>query len=191
MLTAWRKSRMRKSAKAVRKQAGLQTPDAAQNLVEYFPDKIWPALHSVVAGYQPIATEISPMRLMETFHCEQARMALPRVKTVNAPLEFGAWAPGDTLERDQSGVPAPGPKAASLIPELILVPLLAFDRSGRRLGYGGGYYDRTLKALRAAGSVVAVGLAYSAQEVKRVPVSRTDERLDWIVTEAGAIQCLE
>ncbi len=189
MLTGWRKSRMRKSAKAARKQAAGMFPDAAQKLVEHFPDQIWPALHSVVSGYQPIASEISPLSLMETFHCEQARMALPRVEAEDAPLGFFAWAPGDELEPDLSGVAAPGPKAAKLTPQLVLVPLLAFDRSGARLGYGGGYYDRTLKALRAAGTVTSVGLAYSSQEVKRVPVGRTDERLDWIVTEAGALQC--
>ncbi len=189
MLTGWRKARMRKTAKTVRKQARELLPDAGGKLADQFPDEIWPALHSVVAGYHPIASEICPTGLMETFHCEQARIVLPRVDKTDAPLGFFAWAPGDELEPDLSGVPAPGTKAAALNPQLVLIPLLAFDRSGARLGYGGGYYDRTLQALRAEGSVIAVGLAYSSQEVKRVPFGRQDARLDWVVTEAGAIRC--
>ena len=89
------------------------------------------------------------------------------------------------LPRDAAGVPAPGPDAPELTPDLVVVPLLAFDGAGARLGQGGGYYDRTLAALRAAGPVVALGLAYAGQEVARLPVEAHDQRLDAVLTEAG------
>jgi len=125
---------------------------------------------------------------METFWCEQARLALPCVTAPDAPLEFRAWAPGDALETGAYSIACPQPRAPVLTPDLVLVPLLAFDHMGRRLGYGGGYYDRTIAALRAAGDVQVVGLAYSAQRLTRVPSAAHDMRLDWIVTEHGALK---
>jgi 5-formyltetrahydrofolate cyclo-ligase len=189
MFTRWRKARLRKSARALRASAHAASLDSARRLVDQFPDALWPALHSVVSGYHPIQDEISPLALMETFHCEQARIALPCVAELDTALEFRAWVPGDELTRDASGVPSPPDKAVKLTPQLVLVPLLAFDRTGRRLGYGGGYYDRSLKALRQSGDVTAVGLAYACQEVKRVPSDGHDENLDWVITEAEAIRC--
>lgn len=186
MLTRWRKNRLRARAKRARAAAFATHPDAARALVSHFPDEIWPALHSVVAGYSPIGDEIDPTPLLETFHCEQARLALPRVDGKSEPLSFRAFSPGDELEAGAFGVKAPAARAAALKPSLILVPLLAFDETGCRLGYGGGFYDRTLAALRKDGSVVAVGLAFEAQKVRRVPTDRHDQILDLVITEDKA-----
>lgn len=188
MLTDWRKQRARAAALRRRAAAHASDPEAGRRLADHFPDCLWPKLHSVVAGYHAVRSEIDPAPLMETFWCEQARLALPCVTAPDAPLQFRAWAPGDVLEAGAHAIPAPGPRAPVLTPALVLVPLLAFDHLGRRLGYGGGYYDRTIASLRAAGEVQVVGLAYAAQRLTRVPSAAHDMRLDWILTEHGALK---
>ena len=189
MLTGWRKSRARKKAKAARAAAHASLPDAGRRLVDHFPDEIWPAVNAVVAGYRPIHDEIDPTPLLETFHCEQARIALPCVTAADQALVFRSWAPGETLTLGAFNVEEPGASAPELRPQLILAPMLAFDGRGRRLGYGAGYYDRTIRELRKAGSVTVVGLAYGAQKLSETPTDRHDMPVDWVVTEAGAIRC--
>ncbi len=186
MLTGWRKGRARKAAAAARKAAHGADPNAGARLAETFPDEIWPPLHSIVAGYFAIRDEIDPRPLMETFHCEQARLALPCVTGPDQPLVFRSFTPGDALVRGAFGVSEPEPGAPEVKPALVLVPLLAFDSAGRRLGYGAGFYDRTIEALRALGPVTTVGLAYEAQRLRRVPTAGHDAPLDWIVTETAA-----
>jgi 5-formyltetrahydrofolate cyclo-ligase len=186
MLTGWRKARARKAAARARTAAHRADPDAGARLVDQFPDEIWPALHSVVAGHSAIRDEIDPRALLETFHCEQVRLALPCVTGADAPLVFRGFTPGDDLLRGAFGVSEPAATSPQLAPGLVLIPLLAFDESGRRLGYGAGYYDRTLAKLRGEGPVLAVGLAYEAQRLRRVPTDAHDAALDWIVTEARA-----
>ncbi|WBQ09720.1 5-formyltetrahydrofolate cyclo-ligase [Hyphomonadaceae bacterium ML37] len=188
MLMQWRKQRARAAALKRRAAAHAGDPEAGRRLADHFPDCLWPKLHSVVAGYHAVRSEIDPAPLMETFWCEQARLALPCVTAPDAPLAFRAWAPGDALETGAYSIACPQPRAPVLTPDLVLVPLLAFDHMGRRLGYGGGFYDRTIAALRAAGDVQVVGLAYSAQRLTRVPSAAHDMRLDWIVTEHGALK---
>lgn len=186
MLTGWRKARARKAAARARAAAHRADPDAGARLVERFPDEIWPTLHSVVAGYSAIRDEIDPRSLLETFHCEQVRLALPCVTGADEPLVFRGFTPGDDLQRGAFGVNEPAATSPQLIPGLVLIPLLAFDESGRRLGYGAGYFDRTLAQLRAQGPILAVGLAFEAQRLRRVPTDAHDAGLDWIVTEARA-----
>lgn len=186
MLTGWRKGRARKIAAVARKAAHAADPSAGACLVEHFPDEIWPPLHSIVAGYFAIRDEIDPRPLMETFHCEQARLCLPCVTGPGQPLVFRSWSPGDELVKGAFGVSEPRPSAPEIRPSLVLLPLLAFDGAGRRLGYGAGFYDRTIEALRALGPVKTIGLAYEAQRLKRVPTEGHDVALDWIVTEQGA-----
>ncbi|MEO1039947.1 MAG: 5-formyltetrahydrofolate cyclo-ligase [Pseudomonadota bacterium] len=187
MLTRWRKSRLRRAALKARDQAAAQSPDAFKTLVETFPDALWPAINTVVAGYRAIGSELDPSALMETFALEQARLCLPAVTGPDAPLQFRAWSPGDELVRGAFGVEEARSEASVLTPSLVLVPLVAFDASGGRLGYGAGYYDRTLAALSANGPVTAVGLAYAAQEVRRIPAGAHDVALDAVVTERGVI----
>ena len=183
MLSGWQKNRLRRKALSHRVALAQAAPDAGGALAGHFPDAAWPAVNAVVAGYWPVRGEIDPRPLMETFLLEQAQLALPVVAAKDAPLQFRAWAPGDALEAGAFGIEVPQAKRPVLTPTLVLVPLAAFDARCHRIGYGAGYYDRTLTALRAAGPVVAVGLAYEGQRVRRVPAGRHDVALDHVVTE--------
>ncbi|MBV1693072.1 MAG: 5-formyltetrahydrofolate cyclo-ligase [Hyphomicrobiales bacterium] len=113
--------------------------------------------------------------------------ALPVMVAKAAPLVFRAWRPGDPLIERAWGIREPADTLPAVEPDVLLVPLLAFDRAGGRLGYGGGYYDRTLHALRRRRPVIAVGVAFDEQEVDAVPRSDYDERIDWIMTPSAMI----
>lgn len=142
---------------------------------------------SCIAGYVAISSEPDPAELIRRLSVNGHACALPRVAARNAPLVFHRWRPGNALTPGAHGTREPQPDAPLCRPDVVLVPLLAFDSAGRRLGYGGGYYDRTLAALRADGKgVVAVGVAFSAQEAQDLPEEEFDVRLDWVVTEKGA-----
>ena len=139
---------------------------------------------ATVAGYLPIRSEIDAMPAMLALAGLGYRLAVPLVAGPGRPLEFRSWSAGAATEAGAFGVPVPVAGEA-VVPDVLLVPLLAFDAGGHRLGYGGGFYDRTLAALRAGAGVVAVGLAYAAQEVPAVPRAATDAVLDAVATEAG------
>ncbi len=140
-----------------------------------------------VSAYWPMGSEIDPRPLIGALHGRGHAIGLPVVLRPGAALVFRTWAPGLALTAGGFGTRIPGPEQAEIRPEVLLVPLLAFDRRGFRLGYGGGFYDRTLAALRAAGAVRALGLAYAGQEIAEVPRGGFDQGLDGIVTETGAI----
>jgi 5-formyltetrahydrofolate cyclo-ligase len=114
---------------------------------------------------------------------------MPVMVGKGAPLLFRAWAPGDVMDRAVWGIAEPKADKAAVDPDVLLVPLLAFDRGGWRIGYGGGYYDRTLRTLRAKKPIVAVGLAYDEQLIEAVPHLEYDERLDWVLTPSGPTPC--
>ena len=139
-----------------------------------------------IAGYMPIGSEIDCLPLLQRILDAGAPLCLPVVAAADTPLIFRRWSPGDRLVTSSFGIAEPLETAEAVTPHALLVPLLAFDRAGYRLGYGGGYYDRTLNSLRAAGTIVAIGVAFAGQLRDKVPVGDGDERLDWIVTEAGA-----
>lgn len=139
----------------------------------------------MVAGYHALGSELSPWPVLRRLQAAGARIALPVAPEPHAALVFRAFAPGQAMAPDAAGVPSPAEDAERLIPDLVIAPLIAFDRQGFRLGQGGGYYDRTLQALRAAGHVFVVGLAYSGQEVDRIPRDAHDQPLDAILTETG------
>ncbi len=141
----------------------------------------------IAAGYWPIGSELDPRALLGHFHEAGLACALPATVAPGAPLVFRRWTPQTELIAGGHGTSVPPPEAEHLTPELILVPLLAVDMHGMRLGYGAGYYDMSLRALRARGRVVAVGLAYDGQLTEAVPAGDGDERLDWLVTERRAI----
>jgi 5-formyltetrahydrofolate cyclo-ligase len=141
---------------------------------------------SPVSGFWPIRSEIDPRPLLLALHARGQALALPAV--VPPDLVFRAWAPGEPLERKPFGLSEPSAEASRRPPRILLVPLAAFDRAGGRLGYGRGYYDRTLAALRAQGPAVAIGFAFAAQEVPEVPMGSGDERLDAVVTEEEVIR---
>jgi 5-formyltetrahydrofolate cyclo-ligase len=143
----------------------------------------------VVSGFKSFADEIDVMPLMARLAGQGWRTALPVVVGRGRPLLFRAWVPGEPTVAGAWSIPVPLDTAAELEPDVLLVPMLAFDGAGYRLGYGGGFYDRTLSGLRAGKPVVAVGVAYAAQEVAEVPRGRHDEPLDWLLTEDGPRSC--
>jgi len=137
-----------------------------------------------LSGYMPIRSEIDPLAAMAA---HSGPVAVPVIEGKGLPLRFRAWHPGAPMVRGRFGAPVPE-TGDWITPEVLIVPLVAFDRAGNRLGYGGGFYDRTLQDLRARGPVVAIGFAYAAQETDRLPLEPTDQPLDLIVTQAGIIR---
>ena len=138
---------------------------------------------AVVAGYSPIRNEIDPAPLMQLLALQGARLALPAVLARGKALAFRAWSPRDRLMLGPLGIPEPSPAAAELVPDILLVPLAAFDRLGHRIGYGAGHYDHTLAHLRKSKPVTAIGLAFAAQEIETVPALQHDVALDYVLTE--------
>lgn len=138
-----------------------------------------------LAGYMPIRTEISPLPAMEEA-AAHGPVGVPVIEAAGQPLSFHSWTPGTAMEPGAFGalIPASG---AALTPQILIVPLVAFTRQGDRLGYGGGFYDRTLEKLRRAGPAMAIGFAYGAQEATDLPMEPTDQPLDMIVTEVEII----
>lgn len=139
-----------------------------------------------IAGYHTHRSELDVLPLLASLAAARHETALPAVVAPGRPLAFRRWQPGDAFVTNAHGIPEALPSAPPSLPTHLLVPLLAFDTLGFRLGYGGGYYDRTLAALRGAGHrVTAIGVAYDGQRVAVVPRLPTDEALDLVVTEAG------
>lgn len=144
----------------------------------------------VVGAYWPLKHEIDVRPLMGTLHDRGHPIVLPVVVDQQSPLVFRTWWPGAPLERSVLGTSVPSAGVEVIRPDVVLVPALAIDDKGYRLGYGGGYYDRTIAQLRVAGNaetqLLAVGVCFECQRIVKVPHGRADERLDWIVTEIGA-----
>jgi 5-formyltetrahydrofolate cyclo-ligase len=137
----------------------------------------------IVSGFMPLKSEISPLPLMRKVAAAGAQLALPVVAGRGKPLVMRAYAFGDELAAGQWGIRQPKPEAPEVAPDILIVPLLAFDRAGHRLGYGAGYYDMTISSLRANKPVTAIGIAYAAQEIDAVPITARDARLDLVLTE--------
>ncbi len=144
---------------------------------------------AVIAAYSPIGSELDPLALLERLVMAGNTGCLPVLQGPGQPLKFRAWQPGDRLQRRLWGIGEPRAERPVQLPTVLLMPLLAFDAQGWRLGYGGGYYDRTLQLLRANGPVTAIGVAFSEQQVARLPHDANDQRLDWILTPMGSRQC--
>lgn len=140
----------------------------------------------VVSGFWPIKDEIDIRPLMTELHDKGCQLALPVVQGRGLPLLFRAWRPGDPLEAGVFGTLQPPAEHKTLEPDALLVPLLACDAEGWRLGYGGGFYDRTLQGLRARRKVTAVGVGFDGQIVPEVPHGPDDQRLDWMLTDRRA-----
>jgi 5-formyltetrahydrofolate cyclo-ligase len=142
----------------------------------------------IVSGFSPLKSEISPLPLLRRLAEAGAALALPAVAGRGHPLVMRAWAFGAPLASGVWGIREPTPEAPTVDPDVLIVPLLAFDRRGYRLGYGAGYYDMTIARLRAIKPVIAAGIAYAAQEIPAVPTTPRDARLDLVLTEHEAIE---
>ncbi|MCA3561220.1 MAG: 5-formyltetrahydrofolate cyclo-ligase [Aestuariivirga sp.] len=143
----------------------------------------------IVSGFIPYKSEITTVPLLNRLRRDGWRSCLPVVVAAEQPLIFREWTPGGPLAPGAWDIPAPLDSAPEVMPDVLLVPMLAFDRRGFRLGYGGGFYDRTLEKLRALKKVVAVGVAYQAQMVEEAPAGLHDAPLDYVMTEQETFRC--
>jgi 5-formyltetrahydrofolate cyclo-ligase len=156
-------------------------------LAQALSDRLKPG--AIVSGYSPLKSEISPLPLMRRLADAGAVLALPVVNGRGQPLTMRAWSFGAPLKAGVWGIREPPPEAPEVFPDIMLVPLLAFDRAGQRIGYGAGYYDMTIARLRDLKPVIAAGIAFAAQEVETVPSTSRDARLDLVLTERETIDC--
>jgi 5-formyltetrahydrofolate cyclo-ligase len=181
------KANLRAAAQARRDALPAEVRQAAAEVIaaQAFPVKIAPG--AVVSGFMPLKSEINPLPLMRKLSAAGARLALPRIVARGSPLSMRVWEFGTALDRGQWGIREPHADAPEVDPDVLLVPLLAFDRAGYRLGYGAGYYDMTIKRLRALKPMAAIGMAFAMQEVPKAPTTPRDERLDLVLTEREVI----
>lgn len=182
------KSELRAAALARRDALTPLERAAAAAAVAARPFPMALAAGMVVAGYSPIKSELDPFPLMRALGARGARLALPCVVGRDRPLQFREWTFGEALVVGKFGILEPPPGAAIAAPAVLLVPLAAFDREGHRIGYGAGFYDRTLAVAAAPDRRIAIGLAFATQEVGRVGALSHDVRLDYIVTELETIE---
>lgn len=171
---------LRDALPAAERQAAAETVAARGLPVEVTPG-------TIVSGFSAMKTEINPVPLMKKVAARGAQLALPCIAGRGNPLIMRAWNFGDPLKAGQWGIREPVPEATAVVPDVFIVPLAAFDRSGHRIGYGAGYYDMTIHAARAVKPVVAIGIAFATQEIPRVPATDRDERLDFVLTEKEVI----
>jgi 5-formyltetrahydrofolate cyclo-ligase len=181
------KAELRVAAQARRDALPADVRKAAAETIaaQKFPLAI--ALGTLISGFMPLKSEINPLPLIQQLAEAGARLALPAIAGRGKPLIMRAWEFGAPLDRGQWGIREPKPDAPEVEPDILLVPLLAFDRAGYRIGYGAGYYDMTIHRLRALKPVTAVGIAFAAQEVPKIPTTPRDERLDLVLTEREVI----
>lgn len=178
--------------KAAARKAGFARRKAAHGQVDPTPaqDALRALLAdhpgAVVAGYMPIRTEIDPLPVMAD-HAGQGTVGVPVILGEGQPLEFHRWTPDCEMKDGPFGAWIPA-DPQPVVPTFVIVPLVAFSQKGARLGYGGGFYDRTLEGLRARGHVTAVGFAYAVQEDPDLPTEAVDQPLDAIITENGVIR---
>lgn len=186
-----RKRTARRAAKSARRAAAQASSDAGPRLSARLLAHIALPEAAVISGFWPLDDEIDTVPLLTALHERGHPICLPVMLGPGQPLSFRAWAPGDTLVPAGFGTREPAEDKAEREPRVLIVPLLAFDRAGFRLGYGGGFYDRTLQKLRAGGEALAVGVGYAGQLCDAVPRDAYDQRLDWIVTERESIAFAE
>ena len=182
------KKDMRRKATRLRERLHGDVPNAGAGIAGRFSAAWTPAPGTAVSAFWPIRTEPDTRPLMRTLHAAGCTVLLPVVAGRDRPLVFRAWAPDDPLEAGDFGVRVPRSSAPVLEPDWLLVPLLAWDAGRYRLGYGGGFYDMTLSALRARRAVRAIGVGFDGLQVDRVPRGPCDQRLDAVLTESRIVR---
>lgn len=180
------KKELRAAATQRRKEAfDLHGEGASRKLAAHGLNFLNLAPSAIVSGFLAIREEINPEPLMADLHAKGHKLALPVMEGKGLPLIMRLWAPGDEMMTVKWGIVEPLPDKPAVDPDVLIVPLLAFDKRGYRLGYGGGFYDRTLARLRVVKPVITVGVAYDEQEVDVVPTDVYDQQLDWMLTPSG------
>lgn len=185
------KARLREQAFAGRDALPADERAAAAEAIAARPFPVTITTSMIVSGFSPMKTEINPLPLMRKAAQLGARLALPAIAGRGRPLIMRAYAFGDELARGQWGIREPKAEAPEVAPDILIVPLAAFDRAGHRIGYGAGYYDVTINAMRAKKKVIAMGIAFAAQEIASVPATERDARLDFVLTEREVIDFRE
>ena len=185
------KARLREQAFARRDALLADERAAAAEAIAARPFPVTITTGMIVSGFSPMKTEINPLPLMRKAAQLGARLALPAIAGRGRPLIMRTYAFGDELARGQWGIREPKADAPEVAPDILIVPLAAFDRAGHRIGYGAGYYDLTINALRAKKKVIAMGIAFAAQEITSVPATERDARLDFLLTEREVIDFRE
>lgn len=190
-----RKRQLRHSAELLRQKIKAEQPDAGAQVARLVlqdlrgkAPAVW-APGTVVSSYYQRGSEMDMTDVNAALVEAGYDLALPVVLGRGHPLAFRRYRPGDALTKGVLEVMEPLPTAPILVPKILLLPLLGFDRRGNRLGYGGGYYDRTVALLRREATILAIGVAFARQECPEVPVGGTDAPLDWIVTEQECLNC--
>ena len=187
-LAEWKAS-LRAEASALRRRVWLASGvEAREALAARGAPFLGARQVSAAAGYFPIREELDPRPLLSALHEEGMRIALPVVRP-GPDLIFREWRPGSQLECGKFGLKEPSGANLALVPNIVLVPLLAFDRRGNRLGYGAGYYDAALRNLRRRGAVTAIGIAFDEQEFPEIPQEAQDETMDMILTPSRIVAC--
>jgi 5-formyltetrahydrofolate cyclo-ligase len=182
-----RKAELRSVALTLRDALPPTARQAAAETVAARPLPVAVTSGMIVSGFSPMKTEINPIPLLRKFAAAGASLALPCIDGRGRPLIMRAWEFGAPLASGQWGIREPTPEAPEVAPDILIVPLAAFDRAGQRIGYGAGYYDMTIHALRAKKKVIAIGVAFAAQEIAKVPATERDEQLDLVLTEREII----
>ena len=159
--------------------------DAERRLTEHLLAALPPVCNRAISAYWPMNSEIGVETVLENLNDSGAQCLLPVVVDQGKPLIFRRWHPGMLLVQGAYGTEIPPDEAEVGVPEIMILPVVAYDNFGGRLGYGGGYYDRTLEILRRNRDILALGAAFSCQRVERVPLEATDQTMDAVVTEQG------
>ena len=184
------KMALRVRLRGLRRRLAAEIPDAAERAARRLPLSRFTRFR-IVSIYNPQGSELDPSPVLDAILGVDpgfVQAALPVAVERDGPLRFRLWRPADALVPDAVGIPSPPPSAPEVAPNLVIAPVLGFDRRGGRLGQGGGYYDRTLAILRRDRPVFVLGLSYAGQEIDAVPTDRHDQRLDAILTETAFLE---
>lgn len=179
------KATLRRMAFAARKAAVSQ--EATDAAISHLLHHLGNPAPAIIAGYMAIRTEIDPMAAMRALHAKGHRVVVPVILGKDRPLAFHAWTPEARMVDGPFGARIPE-DGAVLVPDILIAPLVGFDAAGNRLGYGGGFYDRSVAEIRATKSAAFIGFAYEAQELPALPAEPTDIPLDALITETGVRQ---
>ena len=180
------KSKLRKKILKVRQKFNTKNIQLNFNQVIKILKKEKITNQIIVGGYYPVNFEIDDLTLLRKFKKNKFNISLPIIKK-NFQIDFHSWSFSEPLKINKYGIPEPENKNI-VYPDVLLIPLVAFDKNLNRLGYGGGYYDRLIKKLSKKKNIIKIGLAFSIQEIDKVPINMYDQKLDYIVTNKNIIK---